>query len=53
MRRWDGLVNRYIEECQSRGLAQGTIDKRCRELERFGAWVKRERPRRRECPVHC
>lgn len=47
MRRWDGLVDAYLRICESRGLAQGTIANRGRELERFGAWVKRRRPRRR------
>ena len=37
MRRWDGLVERYLEELQARGLAKATIDGRCRELEEVGA----------------
>jgi site-specific recombinase XerD len=47
MRRWDGLVDRYVKECEARGLAESTVHKRSRELERFGAWLKRQRPRRR------
>jgi len=45
MRRWDGLVDRYLEELQARGLAKATIDSRCRELDRWGSWLKRRRPR--------
>jgi site-specific recombinase XerD len=45
MRRWDGLVDKYISECRSRGLAEATIDARERELGRFGTWLKRRRPR--------
>lgn len=47
MRRWDGLVDGYVKECRARGLAQGTIQHRSRELERFGVWLKRLRPKRR------
>lgn len=47
MRRWDGLVDRYVAVCQARGLAQGTLDKRAGELVRFGTWLKRRRPRPR------
>lgn len=46
MRRWDGLVDKYRRECEQRGLAEVTIYMRCRELERFGLWLKRRRPRR-------
>lgn len=45
MRRWDGLVERYIRECEARGLAKSTVYKRGRELERFGLWLKRRRPK--------
>jgi len=47
MRRWDGLVDSYIKECEARGLAETTIYTRTRELERFGSWVKRRKPRPR------
>ena len=47
MRRWDGLVDSYVKECEARGLAEATIEHRLRELERFGIWVKRRRPRPR------
>lgn len=38
MRRWDGLVDRYIATCQVQGFAQGTLDERASELARFGTW---------------
>ena len=47
MRRWDGLVERYLRECEARGLAASTVHKRGRELERFGLWLKRRRPKPR------
>ena len=45
MRRWDSLVDRYVEECERRGLAPGTVERIRAELERWGAWTKRRRPR--------
>jgi site-specific recombinase XerD len=45
MRRWDRLVDRYLGELQTRGLAWATIEGRCRELDRWGSWLKRRRPR--------
>ncbi len=45
MRRWDGLVDGYVAELRSRGLAETTIDFRRRELIRFGVWLKARRPR--------
>ena len=45
MRRWDGLLERYVMELQARGLAKATIEGRCRELDHWGSWLKRRRPR--------
>jgi len=45
MRRWDSLMESYLAECKQRGLAQSTISNRRRELEKLGAWLKRQRPR--------
>jgi len=45
MRRWDGLVERYVQLCETRGLQESTVAKRESELERFGAWLKRRRPK--------
>ena len=47
MRRWDVLVDRYIQTCESRGLTQGTVKSRASELSRFGQWLKKRRPRPR------
>jgi site-specific recombinase XerD len=45
MRRWDGLIDGYARQCETRGLAVTTVDERIRELTRFGSWMKRRRPR--------
>lgn len=45
MRRWDGLVERYLALQVTRGLAAETITTRRRELARFGDWLKSRRPR--------
>lgn len=45
MRRWDGLVEKYLSGLRTRGLAEGTIQGRCRELDRWGVWLKHRRPR--------
>jgi site-specific recombinase XerD len=45
MRRWDGLLERYLGELQIRGLSSGTVTGRCRELDRWGSWLKHRRPR--------
>lgn len=45
MRRWDGLVDGYLQECTARGLAASTRDHRARELGRFGDFLKRQRPK--------
>ena len=45
MKRWDGLVERYAAQLETRGLAKATIDGRERELVRFGSWLKARRPR--------
>lgn len=45
MYRWDGLVEAYLKECRVRGLAVSTLDGFRRELEHWGLWLKRRRPR--------
>jgi len=45
MRRWDGLVDGYVKECETRGLAKVTVDMRRRELDRCGTWLKHRRPK--------
>jgi len=45
MHRWDGLLNLYIDEYSARGLSPATVRMVHRELERWGSWLKRKRPR--------
>lgn len=45
MRRWDGLLDGYMRECETRALAPETVESRRRELERWGCWLKRRRPK--------
>jgi len=45
MRRWDGLLERFLGELQARGLSTVTIEQYCRELDRWGSWLKHRRPR--------
>jgi integrase/recombinase XerC len=44
MKRWDGLADEYLRECETRGLAKSTIQTRCTELMLWGTWLKRRRP---------
>jgi len=45
MRRWDRLVEQYMSEYRARGLAAGTVERVAGELDRWGCWLKRRRPR--------
>jgi site-specific recombinase XerD len=45
MRRWDGLLDRYLGELQARGLSSATMTRRCQELDHWGSWLKHRRPR--------
>ena len=45
MRRWDALVDGYLEQCRARGLAEGTIALLMHTLDDWGAWLKCRRPR--------
>ena len=45
MKRWDGLLDKYVALQQTRGLAESTIAGRRRELVCFGNWLKSRRPR--------
>lgn len=45
MKRWDGLLDDYLRRCEVRGLSAATVYSRRRELEKWGAWCKRRRPR--------
>ena len=45
MRRWDTLVEGHLRNCESRGLSPSVISGRRRELERWGNWLKRRKPK--------
>jgi site-specific recombinase XerD len=45
MRRWDLLLENYLGQLRARGLAEDTIAGRCRELDRWGSWLKHRRRR--------
>jgi site-specific recombinase XerD len=45
MRNWDHIVDNFIRICETRGLSESVILGRRRELERFGAWLKRRKPK--------
>ncbi|MEZ5512444.1 MAG: tyrosine-type recombinase/integrase [Steroidobacteraceae bacterium] len=45
MHRWDRLQERYIEEYRARGRAEATNQHVRWQLEDWGAWLKRRRPR--------
>ncbi|MBL8915671.1 MAG: tyrosine-type recombinase/integrase [Archangium sp.] len=45
MKRWDGLVEKYVSELRTRQLAESTISMRERELLQFGSWLKRRKPK--------
>jgi len=47
MRRWDSLVEACIKEYEARGVSEGYITHVQRELERWGNWLKRRRPKPR------
>ena len=45
MRRWDRLLDSYLEEYRARGACQETVSATDGRLERWGGWMKRRRPR--------
>jgi len=47
MRRWDGVVDRYMEEYAGRGITAVRVEEVRRELGRWGLWLKARRPRPR------
>jgi site-specific recombinase XerD len=47
MRRWDGLVERYLEGYAARGVSGERVKGVRRELDRWGSWLKGRRPRPR------
>jgi integrase/recombinase XerC len=45
MKRWDGMVDGYMRQGEARGLSAVTLSKVRDELDRWGCWLKRRRPR--------
>ena len=45
MRRWDRLLDAYIEEYRARGVSAESVRMNAARLERWGAWLKQRRPR--------
>jgi len=45
MRRWDHLLDRYIEEYRARGVSSQSVAYTEARLIRWGRWLKARRPR--------
>ena len=45
MRNWDQLVDNFMRRCEARGLTEAVISGRRRELDRWGTWLKRRKPK--------
>ena len=45
MRRWDRLLDVYMEEYRARGVSEATIAHTEARLQRWGRWLKKRRPR--------
>ncbi len=45
MKRWDRLVDKFMEEYEVTGKATETVKATRRELDRWGSWLKNLRPR--------
>jgi len=45
MRRWDRLLDSYIEEYRARGVSPQSVEHATARLDRWGRWLKRRRPR--------
>ena len=45
MRRWDRLVEGYLEEYRARGICQATVARQPARLADWGCWLKSRRPR--------
>ena len=45
MRRWDRLLDIYMEEYRARGVRAATVECTESRLERWGRWLKKRRPR--------
>lgn len=45
MKRWDRLVDAYLDEYRARGIGAATINHTGSRLDRWGLWLKQRRPR--------
>ena len=45
MRRWDRLVDAYMDEYRARGTCEATVAHTAARLARWGSWMKSRRPR--------
>jgi site-specific recombinase XerD len=45
MRRWDRLLDAYLEQYRARGLSEQTVEHVTQRLTDWGQWMKRCRPR--------
>jgi site-specific recombinase XerD len=45
MRRWDRLLDTYLDEYRARGLSAGTVECTQARIDRWGRWLKKRRPR--------
>lgn len=45
MRRWDRLVESYMDEYQARGIGQDSVAATDSRLQKWGYWLKKRRPR--------
>jgi site-specific recombinase XerD len=45
MRRWDRLLDSYIEEYRARGVSTASVGHATARIERWGRWLKQRRPR--------
>jgi len=45
MRRWDRLVDAYVQEYRARGICEATVAHTAARLARWGSWMKSRRPR--------
>lgn len=45
MRRWDRLVDSYMDEYRARGVSEASVAHTESRLERWGRWLKKRRPR--------
>lgn len=47
MKQWDGIVEDYERVCEARGLSPESLGSIRDELDRFGCWLKRRKPKPR------